>query len=92
MVELLKVELSFQVHKPGFWGIFEKWQNLDGDGVDFVRYCAIGHGAAARKFDCNRWKKNLSRTTLFIYFAVMKTGGKVLSIKDWWKPEKYILL
>ena len=50
---LLNVELSFQVHEPGFWGTFEKWWNLDGDSVDFVIYYAVGHGAAARKIDCN---------------------------------------
>ena len=35
---LLKVKLSFQVQEPGFWGMF-------------VIYYAIGHDAAARKFD-----------------------------------------
>ena len=49
--KLLKVELRFQVHGPGFWGMFEKQWNLDGDSVDFVIYCAISHGAAAQKLD-----------------------------------------
>ena len=51
--KLLKVKLSFQVHEPGFWGMFEKGRNLDGDSVDIVIYCAIGHGTAALKFDSN---------------------------------------
>ena len=50
-LKLLKVKLSFQMHKPGFWGMFEKQRNLDGNGVDFVIYYAFGHDAAARKFD-----------------------------------------
>ena len=33
--KLLKVELNFQVHKSGLWGMFEKRWNLDGDGVNF---------------------------------------------------------
>ena len=52
--ELLKVELSFQVHEIGFWGMFEKRRNLDGDGVDFVIYYAVGHDAAEQKFDSDR--------------------------------------
>ena len=48
--KLLDVELSFQVRKPGFWGMFEKWRNLDGEGVDFVIYYAVGHDTAAPKF------------------------------------------
>ena len=54
--KLLDVELSFQVREPGFWGMFEKRRNLDGDGVDFVVY-AVGHDATARNFDSDRWKK-----------------------------------
>ena len=50
-INLLKVELSFQVQKPDFWGMFEKRQNLDGDSFDFVIYYAIGHDAAAQRFD-----------------------------------------
>ena len=38
------------MREPGFWGMFEKRRNLDGDGVDFVVY-AVGHDAAARNFD-----------------------------------------
>ena len=44
--------LSFQVYEPGFWGVFEKRRNLDGDSVGFVIYFADGPGAAARKIDC----------------------------------------
>ena len=55
--KLLKIKLNFQVHKLGFWGTFEKQQNLDGIGVDFFIYCAVGHGAAARKLDSNRLQK-----------------------------------
>ena len=51
---LLKVELSFQVYEPGFRGMFEKWRNLDGNGVDFVIYFAVSHDAAAWKFDSDR--------------------------------------
>ena len=39
------------MREPGFWGMFEKQRNLDGDGVDFVIYYAVGHDAAAQKFD-----------------------------------------
>ena len=90
----LRSKLSFQVHEPGFWGMFEKQRNLDGDDVDFVIYYAGGHGAAARKIYCNRWKKKKSRTTIFVYlgFTVMKTGSKVLSIGDGWKQEKSMSL
>ena len=49
--KLLNVELSFQVPEPVFWGMFEKRRNLDGDGVNFVIYYAVGHDPAARKFD-----------------------------------------
>ena len=48
---LRKVELSFQVHEPGFWGMFEKRLNFDGNSVDYVIYYAVGHDAAVRKFD-----------------------------------------
>ena len=49
--KLLDVELSFQVREPGFWGMFEKRRNLDGNGVNFVIYYAVSHDAAAQKFD-----------------------------------------
>ena len=72
---MLKVELSFQVHEPGFWGMFEKRQNLDGDGVDFVIDCAIGYDDAARKFCCdeNREQGSFDRRwvkTRKIYFFI----------------------
>ena len=38
--KLLNVKFSFQVREPGFWGMFEKQPNLDGNGVDFVIYYA----------------------------------------------------
>ena len=43
--KLLNVQLSFQVRKPGFWGMFEKWRSLDGNGVNFVIYYAVSHDA-----------------------------------------------
>ena len=74
--------------------MFEKWQNLDGDSVDFVIYYAVGHDAAAWKSDSDCWKKKKSLTMLLVYFefAVMKTGSEVLSIKDGWKPEMYFFI
>ena len=52
--KLIKVKLNFQVHKPGFWDMFKKRRNLDGNGVDFVIYYAVSYDTAARKFvsDC----------------------------------------
>ena len=50
--------------EPGFWGMFEKRRNLDGEGDDFVIYCAVSHGAAAWKFDSNYWKKKVQLRSL----------------------------
>ena len=79
--KLLKVLLSFQVHEPGFWGMFEKRQNLDVDGVDFVVYFAV---MMLLHRNLTLIAEKIKVEPLFVYFefAVMNTGSEVLSIED----------
>ena len=81
--KLLEVELSFQVHEPGFWGMLKNGGTLKTMVLTLsftVPWAMVLlHGNLTLITE-----KKKSGTTLFVYFdfAVMKTGSEVLSFED----------
>ena len=78
------------MYKPGVGGILVECRNLDGDMMDGVRGVrVVGYVDKDGKLKLKIKKRSNQYLCLLFEFTVMKTGSKVLLIREEGREKKY---